>query len=225
MSQLPAHEQGGGQAATQPSLQASIHYFDQGAQCQAVKVLPNEYYVAPAGAALMLTTVLGSCVAACVRDGNSGVGGMNHFVLPGAAPAGVQAPAGRMRYGLHAMDTLIDELLKAGARRQHLQAKVFGGGAVLAGMSRLAVGASNASFVLDYLEQAEIPVLAQDLGGIRARRVNFFPATGLTRVRRFGGQQPDAGERAAQAWAATARVEVAVPPGGALDGTSGQDRQ
>lgn len=207
-------------------VRASIRYFDQGEQCQAVKVLPNEYYVAAPGDGLLLTTVLGSCVAACVRDGANGVGGMNHFILPGVAPTeSGRAPAGSMRYGQHAMDTLIEALIRAGAQRQRLEAKVFGGGAVLAGVTRMAVGASNAKFVRAYLERAGIPVIAHDLGGTQARRVNFFPASGLTRVRRFGGQQADAAEREALAWAARVRALEHEPDERLYLGNSKQEKQ
>ena len=101
---------------------ATRHYFDSAFQCQAVKVLPNEYYVTDED--LMISTVLGSCVAACIHDPVTGVGGMNHFMLP---EGDMQSPASAtMRYGAFAMEVLINELLKAGAVRDRLEAKVFG---------------------------------------------------------------------------------------------------
>jgi hypothetical protein len=98
---------------------ATRHYFDSTFNYQAVKVLPNEYYVT--GDDVMITTVLGSCVAACIRDPQTGVGGMNHFMLP---EGDSQSPASAtMRYGAFAMEVLINEVLKAGASRERLQAQ------------------------------------------------------------------------------------------------------
>ena len=166
-----------------PDALARIHYFDAEQQCNAIKLLPNEYYVVcPGDGRLMLTTVLGSCVAACLHDPTSGVGGMNHFMLPGDMPA-VEAT---MRYGSYAMEVLINEMLKAGAARERLEAKVFGGGAVISQMTYLAIGDSNADFIIDYLRDEKIPITAQDLRGTRARRVNFFPFDGRAMVRKLG---------------------------------------
>ncbi len=140
---------------------ASCVYFDRECQRMAVKLLPSEYYVT-AGNTVMLT-VLGSCVAACLHDPEAGVAGMNHFMLPETAEGGGSA-ADAMRYGTHAMEVLLRELLRAGARRERLQAKVFGGAAVLANMTALNIGERNAEFVLRYLCREGIDVHAQDLG-------------------------------------------------------------
>jgi chemotaxis protein CheD len=93
-----------------------------------------------------------------------------------------------MRYGSYALEVLINDLLKAGARRERLEAKVFGGGAVLANMTTLNIGDRNAEFVLRYLKTEEIRVAAQDLRGPHARRVSYFPQTGLALVRRLTRQ-------------------------------------
>jgi chemotaxis protein CheD len=168
-----------------PDARARIRYFDAEQQCEAIKLLPNEYFVVGVGTGpLMLTTVLGSCVAACIRDRVTGVGGMNHFMLPG----GISAADATMRYGSYAMEVLINETLKAGAVRERLEAKVFGGGAVLSQMTYLAIGDSNSDFIIDYLRAEKIPITAQDLRGTRARRVNFFPADGRAMVRKLGGE-------------------------------------
>ena len=160
---------------------ATRHYFDSVFNYQAVKVLPNEYYVT--GDDVLISTVLGSCVAACIRDPRAGVGGMNHFMLPDGDS---QSPASAtMRYGAFAMEMLINELLKLGASRDHLEAKVFGGGAVLLAMQQMNIGERNADFVLEYLRIEQIPVLAQDLCGEQARRVNYFPRTGKVLVRKM----------------------------------------
>jgi chemotaxis protein CheD len=161
---------------------ATRRYFDSAFDCEAVKILPNEYYVTD-GEDLMLTTVLGSCVAACIHDPITKVGGMNHFMLPegdSSSPA-----SATMRYGSFAMEVLINELLKAGADRGRLEAKVFGGGAVLSAMQQMNIGERNAEFVLHYLKTEGIPVRAQDLGDVHARRINYFPRSGKVLVRRM----------------------------------------
>ncbi|WP_042880777.1 chemoreceptor glutamine deamidase CheD [Cupriavidus necator] len=181
-----------------PEALATRTYFDREFGRQAVKLLPNEYYVTRED--MVLTTVLGSCVAACIRDETAGVGGMNHFMLPdddfgggGGGGGGGSGGADRMlsasmRYGSYALEVLINELLKMGARRERLEAKVFGGGAVLANMTTLNIGDRNADFVLRYLKAEEIRVAAQDLRGPHARRVSYFPTGGLALVRRLTRQ-------------------------------------
>ena len=172
-----------------PEAIATRSYFDREFDKQAIKLLPNEYYVTRED--VVLTTVLGSCVAACIRDETAGVGGMNHFMLPDDDGAGAGADrllSASMRYGSYALEVLINELLKMGARRERLEAKVFGGGAVLANMTTLNIGDRNAEFVLRYLKAEEIRVAAQDLRGPHARRVSYFPLTGLALVRRLTRQ-------------------------------------
>ena len=165
---------------------ASHHYFDRDVGCMAVKLLPSEYYVTAADTAL--TTVLGSCVAACLHDPYAGVAGMNHFMLPDDGDAAPRGHADAMRYGAFAMDVLIQALLRAGARRERLQAKVFGGGAVLASLTTLNIGERNADFVVQYLKEQGIAIAAQDLRGPHARRVCFLPATGKAVVRKLRAQ-------------------------------------
>lgn len=168
---------------------ASRHYFDREFGLAAVKLLPGEYYVTSED--MVLTTVLGSCVSACVRDSSSGIGGMNHFMLPDEPEPGCQDSAAAMRYGAHAMHVLLNELFRAGARRERLEAKVFGGGAVLAPMTLLNIGERNADFVLRYLQMEGVRVAAQDLRGKLPRRINFFPLSGRVTVRKLR-QQDDA---------------------------------
>jgi chemotaxis protein CheD len=134
---------------------------------------------------MVLTTVLGSCVSACIRDNKAGVGGMNHFMLPEDADPGSKSVAAAMRYGAFAMEILINELLKAGARRERLEAKVFGGGAVLANMTMLNIGERNADFVLRYLQLEQVHIAAQDLRGNLPRRINYFPLTGRVTLRKL----------------------------------------
>lgn len=133
----------------------------------------------------VIKTLLGSCVAACLYDPESGVGGMNHFSLPGVADDGANA-----RYGAYAMELLITSLMKKGADRSRLKAKVFGGGKVLDVESeRLNVGARNAAFVLTFLEVEGIPVLAQSLGGTKGRMIRFRPHTGQAFEKPLAGRE------------------------------------
>jgi chemotaxis protein CheD len=170
---MPAEEQ---QLATR-------HYFDREFGLAAVKLLPGEYYVTSEDIAL--TTVLGSCVSACIRDSTSCIGGMNHFMLPDEADPVSSNTGTAMRYGAYAMEVLVNELLRAGARRERLEAKVFGGGAVLANMTLLNIGERNADFVLRYLQMERIRIAAQDLRGTLPRRINFFPLSGKVAVRKL----------------------------------------
>jgi chemotaxis protein CheD len=157
-------------------------YYDRNFDCEAAKILPGEYYFT--GKPMMIVTVLGSCVAACIRDRVSGIGGMNHFMLPEGGESGC-ASASSMRYGSYAMEVLINQLLKAGARRENLEAKVFGGGNVLRGFTSINVGERNAQFVRDYLRDADIRILAEDLNDIHPRKVYFFPETGKVLVKKL----------------------------------------
>jgi chemotaxis protein CheD len=159
-------------------------YFDPIFQCDAAKLLPGEYYYTDKN--MLIVTVLGSCVSACIRDKITGIGGMNHFMLPDVGVSDVNNPISpSMRYGTYAMETLIDDLLKAGAKRQNLEAKVFGGGNVLKGFSQMNVGERNAKFVRHYLRTQHIPVIAEDLNDIYPRKVYFFPKTGKVLVRKI----------------------------------------
>lgn len=160
---------------------ASNLYFDRLFALPAIKVLPGEYYVTQRD--MVLVTVLGSCVTACVRDVDSGVGGMNHFMLPEDGGRGVASVSAR--YGTFAMEVLINHLQKLGARRSRLEAKVFGGGAVLDSLPSSNVGARNAEFVLDYLKTEKIPVVAKDLLDSYPRKVYYFPQSGQVMVRKL----------------------------------------
>lgn len=156
-------------------------YFDRNFESQAAKILPGEYYVSTRD--MLLVTVLGSCVAACIRDTESGIGGMNHFMLPDEG--GKDLVGNSARYGTYAMEMLINHLLKSGARRNRLEAKVFGGGAVLASLSSSNVGTRNAEFVLKFLQTEKIPVVAKDLLDSYPRKVYYFPSSGRVLVRKL----------------------------------------
>ncbi|HVY06614.1 MAG TPA: chemoreceptor glutamine deamidase CheD [Burkholderiales bacterium] len=156
-------------------------YFDPSHHLPAAKLLPGEYFVTPNK--MLLVTVLGSCVAACIRDASNGMGGMNHFMLPdGQSQGRGGAPA---RYGMFAMEVLINSLLKMGARRQYFEAKVFGGGNVMRSLNHSHVGKRNADFVLEFLEVEKIPVRAQDLEGVYPRKVYYFPHEGRVLVKKL----------------------------------------
>lgn len=124
----------------------------------------------------MLVTTLGSCVAACIVDPVARIGGMNHFLLPSAPGRNMDALGPATRYGSVAMERLINDLLKAGGRRECLEVKLFGGARVID--SVLDVGVTNAAFAIDYVNREGLKLVVQDLGGLLPRRVNFFPATG-----------------------------------------------
>ncbi|HEY3433939.1 MAG TPA: chemoreceptor glutamine deamidase CheD [Rhodocyclaceae bacterium] len=158
---------------------ARNRYFDRSFDIEAVKVLPGEYFVTTTD--MVLVTVLGSCVTACIRDKEKAIGGMNHFMLA----SGGDDQMASARYGGYAMEVLINHLLKLGARRSHMEAKVFGGGKVMASLSNAMVGERNSSFVLDYLKTEQIPVAAQDLLDIYPRKVYFFPGTGRVMVKKL----------------------------------------
>jgi chemotaxis protein CheD len=162
--------------------------------CIAAKILPGQFYVTGGEA---VVTVLGSCVAACIRDPVAGVGGMNHFMLP-VRPGSHEGPlSAATRYGNHAMECLINDILRLGGRRSNLEAKVFGGARVLA--IRSDIGRRNIDFVHAYLELEGVPIVAQDVGGEHPRKVIFFPREGLVRVRRLTrghADDPSARERA-----------------------------
>jgi chemotaxis protein CheD len=186
--------------------EAGFFFHDQHFKYNAAKVLPGEYFVANEDVLIM--TVLGSCIAACIWDSRLRIGGMNHFMLPegGADTSG--------RYGSYAMELLINELVKLGSSREYMQAKVFGGGAVISGFTTMNVGERNTKFVLDYLSTERIPVVSKDVLDIYPRKVVFFPVTGKAMVKRLASANVEA--LAAQERAAASRAEP-VSAGGSVD--------
>lgn len=154
-------------------------YFDPRYQAHLKNVLPGEYVVTDED--LILSTLLGSCVSACVRDPVLKVGGMNHFMLPDRDKTAAESA----RYGGYAMEMLINELLKRGGRRERLEAKVFGGGEMMPGFAGSKIGVRNGKFVVEYLQREGIQLLAQDLGDVTPRMVHYFPRTGRAMVRRL----------------------------------------
>ena len=162
---------------------ATTLYYDRSFDTQAAKVLPGEYYVT--GKDMLIVTVLGSCVAACIRDTQSGIGGLNHFMLPDGGTDENNPASTSARYGSYAMEILINHITKLGARRANLEAKVFGGGNVLPGLTVANVGERNAEFVLGFLHTEKIRVVAQDLVDVYPRKVYYFPASGKVMVKKL----------------------------------------
>ena len=144
---------------------------------------PNVYF----------TTILGSCVAACIRDPEAGVGGLNHFLLPGdpASEAGKDAE----RYGVYLMELLINGIMQKGGKRARLEAKLFGGARTMRGLSD--IGALNQAFAEDFLRNEGIRFIGGDLGGDRGRRIEYWPVSGRARQVLFSSH---------------AKLETAPPP-------------
>ncbi|TVQ54855.1 MAG: chemotaxis protein CheD [Rhodobacteraceae bacterium] len=126
---------------------------------------------------LVLTTILGSCVAACLRDPAAGIGGMNHFLLPETKETGRAFEV--ERYGVHLMELLVNGLLKEGARRDRLEARIFGGCSFMGG--RYAVGARNVAFAEKFLSAEGIRRAGGSTGGEKGRRIEFWPVSGRAR--------------------------------------------
>jgi chemotaxis protein CheD len=166
-----------------------------------VPVVQGEYAVS-GGADTILTAILGSCVAVCLRDPVVRIGGMNHFLLPGEK-GGDQS----LKYGIHSMELLINALLKQGGARSRLEAKMFGGACVLHGLST-DIGAKNAAFARQFLQTEGIACVGQSLGGGRGRRVRYWPATGRATLQVLP---------ASEVWATQAPDAPAPPPGGGVE--------
>ena len=125
----------------------------------------------------VVTTLLGSCVSACLRDPAAGVGGMNHFLLPGGDPR--REGRDSISYGVHAMELLVNALLQSGARRDRLEGKLFGGARLVQGLTD--VGALNAQFAEDFLRREGVRHVGGSLRGEHGRRIQFWPVSGRAR--------------------------------------------
>lgn len=150
------------------------------------KILPGEYYVTKDNESI--TTVLGSCIAACIRDKETGVGGMNHFMLPETnqhkLSSGDEAVVGNAtRYGNYAMEHLINVILANGGKRKNLEVKLFGGGKIIPTLGD--VGQRNIDFVLEYIDTEALKLVSDDLGDIYPRKVIYFPKTGKVRMKKI----------------------------------------
>ncbi len=146
-------------------------FFDPKFQANCVNVLPGEFYSTHDD--LMIMTILGSCVAACIRDKKLGIGGLNHFLL--AEPhQDLASPS--TRYGSYAMECLINDILRQGGSRENLEVKVFGGSDLM--NSTIQIGQKNCEFIKNYLQKEHIHIAAEDLGGSYPRRIHFWPQSG-----------------------------------------------
>ncbi|MBA2690616.1 MAG: chemoreceptor glutamine deamidase CheD [Burkholderiales bacterium] len=158
-----------------------IYYHDRNFNLPAAKIGPGEFYATQRD--IVVVTVLGSCVSACLRDPITKIGGMNHFMLPyhSSEPDGPLSESAR--YGAYAMEVLVNHMLTLGAKRERIEAKIFGAGRIVPGMSD--IGSRNASFAVEYLAREKIRVVAQDLGSEQATKVYFFPWTGRVLIKRL----------------------------------------
>ena len=161
-------------------------YWDSTNGMVAAKILPGEYYVTNENE--LVTTVLGSCISACIRDKVTGIGGMNHFMLPEINEHKLSARAEHVvgnasRYGNYAMEHLINVILTNGGKRKNLEVKVFGGGKIIPTLGD--VGLNNIDFVLEYIDTEALQLVSQDLGDIYPRKVMYFPKTGKVRMKKI----------------------------------------
>ncbi len=168
-----------------PGFEHINHYWDRVHKMPAAKILPGEYYVTRSNE--IITTVLGSCISACIHDLTAGVGGMNHFMLPISEDGGwngAEDPISEAnRYGNYAMEHMINEILKQGGTRENLEIKVFGGGQMMSKFTH--VGEKNIQFIHLYIENERLRLAGEDVGGVLARKVVYFPATGKVRVKKL----------------------------------------
>jgi chemotaxis protein CheD len=149
---------------------------------EVASILPGEYFVSREP--IIVYTVLGSCVSACIRDPLLGIGGMNHFMLPAPKGDGLSDSWGESaRYGSYAMELLINEILKRGGHKSRLEVKVFGGGKIYD--SALDVGANNAAWALEYLEREGLRPITTDLGDLYPRKVYYFTESGRVLLKKI----------------------------------------
>lgn len=169
-----------------PGFENINRYWDPENGVIAAKLLPGDYYVTKDEE--MITTVLGSCVSACIRDSVLGIGGMNHFMLPETSRSRLNSReesvvGTALRYGNYAMEHLINTILQYGGKRKNLEVKLFGGGKIIATLGD--VGSRNIEFVLDYVDTEALNLVSHDLGDIYPRKVNFYPMTGKVRMKKI----------------------------------------
>lgn len=191
-------------------------YWDAREGLMVARIQPGHFYVT--GEDEIISTILGSCVSACIRDPERQLGGINHFMLPFGRSDGPDpwrdAPhhSESARYGNFAMEQLINELLRQGARRDSLEVKIVGGGQMW--KSSTDVGGQNIAFVLDYLRAEGLSISAEDVGGRSPRQVQYFPLTGRLRVRKL---RPTDVQDAVAAEARYRRRIVSAPVAGEVE--------
>jgi chemotaxis protein CheD len=159
-----------------------IHrYLDFTTKKVTAKIKPGEYYLTKEDE--IITTVLGSCVAACIRDPIAGVGGMNHFMLPSSNTDANNLASAALRYGNYAMEHLINDIVKYGGRRDQLEFKIFGG-ANVGGISR-DVGTKNVQFIKSYLRNERFPIASEHLGGDHPLRIVYYAKSGKLMLKKL----------------------------------------
>ncbi len=176
IEQLAQERRGKKEMEVADYFRGTKRFHDDSDDVDVVKIFSGEWYVSTKGKE-MLATILGSCVSACIRDPLIGVGGMNHFLLPG--DDGEMSESAR--YGVFAMESLINDILKAGGRKDRFEVKVFGGGNVINNSAR--IGSKNAKFIRDFLRREGFRVTSEDLEGEHPRRLHYFPDTGKVMMR------------------------------------------
>ena len=169
-----------------PGFEHINRYWDASHNIYAAKLLPGDFYVSLHGE--LITTVLGSCISACIRDPKTGIGGMNHFMLPERHNESKQSwedtpVSDQTRYGNIAMERLINLVLASGSRKQDIEIKLFGGGRVL--NISTDIGGKNINFVKQYLATEGLAITSEDVGGPCPRKVQYFPKTGRVRVKKL----------------------------------------
>jgi chemotaxis protein CheD len=150
-----------------------------------IRIGPGEHYVTTAKDELIMT-VLGSCVAACIRDPVAAIGGMNHFMLPASTSGMWGATSANLRYGNFAMERLINDILRGGGQRRRLEIKLFGGASMIAAGG--AIGDQNADFAESYFIEESMPIAASHLRGAHARRIEYRPILGRVMMLELGDQ-------------------------------------
>jgi len=162
-------------------------YWDKHTGMSTAKILPGEFYVTSNNE--VITTILGSCISACIRDPKAGIGGMNHFMLPISNSANKVQLADAARYGNFAMEQMINDILRNGGSRNNLELKVFGGGRVMRGVTD--VGKKNILFIEEYIELEGLRLLAEDVGGNYPRKIMYHPKSGKVKMKKLMTQHND----------------------------------
>ncbi|MBL1261611.1 MAG: chemoreceptor glutamine deamidase CheD [Thiotrichaceae bacterium] len=164
-----------------PGFSHINRYWDKQNELISAKILPGQFYVTKENEAIV--TVLGSCISACIRDPQAGIGGMNHFMLPADNSGNGAKLSESARYGNFAMEMLINEILKNGGKKKNLEVKIFGGGKILRNVTD--VGERNIEFAITYIKTEGLNLLSSDVGSAHPRKVYYFPDSGRVRIKKL----------------------------------------
>jgi chemotaxis protein CheD len=167
--------------STLPGFESIHRYWNAQHNGIIAKIKPGEYYITRTGDCI--STVLGSCVAACIRDPENGIGGMNHFMLPSGGDGKQDIVNDALRYGNYAMEHLLNDIVKYGGKRKNLEIKLFGG-ANIAGMGQN-IGLRNVDFICKYVASEGLQIKSKDLGGDYPRKILYFPASGKLMMKKL----------------------------------------